>query len=178
MEGGTPPGANPRQPYTEEESSPSPVAKRERRANANNNWWSQAVTHPSTNQTQRCLTSLIVCTTWYGRWPESPAPKHVALPHPPKKNQPERGRSPYRNGTGHGPAPGTRDEAVHGSGAEPPAPRWELATEKTPVAGRGGRWRRSPASEPAVGAEKGKWPYATPQPRLNGASGGEGGGRR
>ena len=39
---------------------------------ANNIWCSQAVTHPSTNQTQRCLTSLIgreaVCSTWYGRW--------------------------------------------------------------------------------------------------------------
>ena len=40
--------------------------------NANSIWYSQAVTHPSTNQTQRCLTSLIgreaVCSTWYGRW--------------------------------------------------------------------------------------------------------------
>ena len=31
-----------------------------------------AVTHPSTDQTQRCLTSLIgreaVHSTWYGRW--------------------------------------------------------------------------------------------------------------
>ncbi len=42
--------------------------------NANSIWYSQAVTHPSTNQTQRCLTSLIgreaVCSTWYGRWRE------------------------------------------------------------------------------------------------------------
>ena len=33
---------------------------------------SQAVTHPSTNWAQRCLTSVIgrelVCSTWYGRW--------------------------------------------------------------------------------------------------------------
>ena len=40
--------------------------------NANNIWCSQAVTHPSTNQTLRCLTSLIgreaVHSTWYGRW--------------------------------------------------------------------------------------------------------------
>ena len=40
----------------------------------NNNQWSQVVTHPSTNQTQCCLTSLIrreaVFATWYGRWPK------------------------------------------------------------------------------------------------------------
>ena len=34
-------------------------------------WYSQAVTHPSTNQARRCLTSVIgrepVCSTWYGR---------------------------------------------------------------------------------------------------------------
>ena len=40
--------------------------------NANNIWCSQAVTHPSTNRTQRCLTSLIgreaVYSTWCGRW--------------------------------------------------------------------------------------------------------------
>ena len=39
--------------------------------NDNSIWCSQAVTHPSTNQTQRCLTSLIgreaVFSTWYGR---------------------------------------------------------------------------------------------------------------
>ena len=39
---------------------------------ANSTWCSQAVTHPSTNQAQRCLTSLIgreaVHSTWYGRW--------------------------------------------------------------------------------------------------------------
>ena len=38
---------------------------------ANSIWCSQAVTHPSTNQTQRCLTSVIgrelVFSTWYGR---------------------------------------------------------------------------------------------------------------
>jgi len=36
---------------------------------------SLTVTHPSTNQTQRCLTSLIgreaVHSTWYGRWHEA-----------------------------------------------------------------------------------------------------------
>ena len=34
-------------------------------------WYSQAVTHPSTNQARRCLTSVIrrelVLSTWYGR---------------------------------------------------------------------------------------------------------------
>ena len=39
---------------------------------ANSTWCSQAVTHLSTNQAQRCLTSLIgreaVHSTWYGRW--------------------------------------------------------------------------------------------------------------
>lgn len=43
-----------------------------KKTNANNIWCSQAVTHPSTNQTRRCLTSLIgreaVLSTWYGRW--------------------------------------------------------------------------------------------------------------
>ena len=42
--------------------------------------YSQAVTHPSTNTTQRCLTSVIgrelVLSTWYGRrhyvWPKTP----------------------------------------------------------------------------------------------------------
>ena len=47
-------------------------------AKAYNTWDSQAVTHPSTNQAQRCLTSVIgrepVYSTWYGRrhlvlWP-------------------------------------------------------------------------------------------------------------
>ena len=39
---------------------------------ANSTWCSQAVTHPSTNQAQCCLTSVIgrelVLSTWYGRW--------------------------------------------------------------------------------------------------------------
>ena len=39
---------------------------------ANNIWCSQAVTHPSTNQTQPGLTALIgreaVLSGWYGRW--------------------------------------------------------------------------------------------------------------
>ena len=43
-----------------------------RKEKANSTWCSQAVTHPSTNQAQRCLTSLIgreaVHSTWYGRW--------------------------------------------------------------------------------------------------------------
>ena len=47
----------------------------QRNQNANSIWCSQAVTHPSTNQTRRCLTSLIgreaVCSTWCGRWRES-----------------------------------------------------------------------------------------------------------
>ena len=34
-------------------------------------WYSQAVSHPSTNQARRCLTSVIgrepVYSTWYGR---------------------------------------------------------------------------------------------------------------
>ena len=34
-------------------------------------WYSQAVTHPNTNQARRCLTSVIgrepVLSTWYGR---------------------------------------------------------------------------------------------------------------
>ena len=34
----------------------------------------QSVTHPSTDQTQRCLTAMIgqelVLSTWYGRWHE------------------------------------------------------------------------------------------------------------
>ena len=38
---------------------------------------SQAVTHPSTNRAQRCLTSVIgrelVRSTWYGRWREKGA---------------------------------------------------------------------------------------------------------
>ena len=42
---------------------------------ANSTWCSQAVTHPSTNQAQRCLTSVIgrelVLSTWYGRWRET-----------------------------------------------------------------------------------------------------------
>ena len=43
-----------------------------RRKNANSTWCSQAVTHPSTNHAQRCLTAVIrrepVFSTWYGRW--------------------------------------------------------------------------------------------------------------
>ena len=43
--------------------------------NANSTWGSQAVTHPSTNQAQCCLTSVIerelVFSTWYGRCRES-----------------------------------------------------------------------------------------------------------
>ena len=41
----------------------------------NSTWCSQAVTHPSTNQAQHCLTSVIrrelVLSTWYGRCRES-----------------------------------------------------------------------------------------------------------
>ena len=48
--------------------------KREKQK-ANSIWCSQAVTHQSTNQTQRCSTSLIgreaVHSTWYGRWRRS-----------------------------------------------------------------------------------------------------------
>ena len=40
--------------------------------NANSTQCSQAVTHPSTNRAQHCLTSVIgrelVCSMWYGRW--------------------------------------------------------------------------------------------------------------
>ena len=40
--------------------------------NANSTQCSQAVTHPSTNQAQHCLTSVIgrelVCSMCYGRW--------------------------------------------------------------------------------------------------------------
>ena len=43
--------------------------------NVNNTWCSQAVTHPSTNHAQSCLTAVIirdpVFTTWYGRWQQS-----------------------------------------------------------------------------------------------------------
>ena len=39
---------------------------------ANSTQCSQAVTHPSTNRAQHCLTSVIgrelVCSMWYGRW--------------------------------------------------------------------------------------------------------------
>ena len=42
---------------------------------------SQAVTHPSTNPAQRCLTSVIrrelVCSPWYGHWREQVAQMHV-----------------------------------------------------------------------------------------------------
>ena len=42
--------------------------------NDNSTWCSQAVTHPSTNQAQCCLTSVIgrelVFSTWYGRCQE------------------------------------------------------------------------------------------------------------
>ena len=48
-----------------------PPAK-EAKVNANSTQCSQAVTHPSTNQAQCCLTSVIgrelVRSTWYGRW--------------------------------------------------------------------------------------------------------------
>ena len=41
---------------------------------ANSTQCSQAVTHPSTNRAQHCLTSVIgrelVCSMWYGRWRE------------------------------------------------------------------------------------------------------------
>ena len=41
---------------------------------ANSIQCSQAVSHPSTNRTQHCLTSVIgrelVCSMWYGRWQE------------------------------------------------------------------------------------------------------------
>ena len=43
--------------------------------NANYTWCSQAVTHPSTNHAQRCLTAVIkrepVFTSWYGSWQQS-----------------------------------------------------------------------------------------------------------
>ena len=43
--------------------------------NANSTWCSQAVTHPTTNHAQSCLTAVIkrepVFTTWYGRWQTS-----------------------------------------------------------------------------------------------------------
>ena len=49
-------------------------AKRCFQANIMEKVCSQAVTHPSTNHAQRCLTSVIgrelVCSTWYGRWRE------------------------------------------------------------------------------------------------------------
>ena len=49
----------------------------EKRIDANGTGGSQAVTHPSTNPAQRCLTSVIgrelVCSTWYGRWREEGA---------------------------------------------------------------------------------------------------------
>ena len=42
---------------------------------ANSTWCSQAVTHPSNNHAQRCLTAVIkrepVFTEWYGRWQQS-----------------------------------------------------------------------------------------------------------
>ena len=44
----------------------------EQKKNANSTWCSQAVTHPSTNHAQCCLTAVIrrepVYSTWYGRW--------------------------------------------------------------------------------------------------------------
>ena len=49
--------------------------KKRKKLKANSTWCSQAVTHPSTNQAQRCLTSVIgrelVLSTWYGRWRET-----------------------------------------------------------------------------------------------------------
>ena len=48
--------------------------KRKEKRKAYNTKCSQAVTHPSTNSAQRCLTSVIgrelVHSTWYGRWRE------------------------------------------------------------------------------------------------------------
>ena len=41
----------------------------------NSTWCSQAITHPSTNHAQRCLTAVIrrepVFSTWYGRYKKS-----------------------------------------------------------------------------------------------------------
>ena len=54
-----------------------PIAEKlmRKKKKANSTWCSQAVTHPSTNQAQRCLTSVIgrelVLSTWYGRWRET-----------------------------------------------------------------------------------------------------------
>ena len=46
--------------------------KEKKKREANSTWCSQAVTHPSTNHAQCCLTAVIrrepVCSTWYGRW--------------------------------------------------------------------------------------------------------------
>ena len=45
-----------------------------KKRDANSTQCSQAVTHPSTNRAQHCLTSVIgrelVCSMWYGRWRE------------------------------------------------------------------------------------------------------------
>ncbi len=47
------------------------AVSKKKQKNANSTWGSQAVTHPSTNQAQCCLTSVIgrelVFSTWYGR---------------------------------------------------------------------------------------------------------------
>ena len=49
-------------------------APKKKKKKAYGTWCSQAVTHPSTNQARRCLTSVIrrepVFSTWYGFNPE------------------------------------------------------------------------------------------------------------
>ena len=56
-------------PQTQHEAAPKRKDRRSKRAYGT--WYSQAVTHPSTNQARRCLTSVIgrelVLSTWYGR---------------------------------------------------------------------------------------------------------------
>ena len=48
--------------------------RKRKKFDANSTQCSQAVTHPSTNRAQHCLTSVIgrelVCSMWYGRWRE------------------------------------------------------------------------------------------------------------
>ena len=60
---------------------------------------SNGITHPSTNQTQRCLTSLIgreaVCSTWYGRWREERGtPRNYAFSTPVTHTRPRPHISP------------------------------------------------------------------------------------